>query len=418
MFQIQRPRNPPFGEHIINKDELIINTNEMTFCKQLATQQIQMSNLQPTDYKKLQEELNRAQSRILESKNKFDNKKVALEKMIQNCIQQSKPPIIENQLTIPIGIRPIPDINKPEQKVPPPRQNNIAQKTSSGLRNDRNSKNNANVNSGNNINLNNNKNNTLRSERSYRAIERNTTQNTGNPLDIWVRSAPLFRPLPTEKDIDEICRAIDTEKLVGTTQSRQHWSDHLRDVVRNSQRESRKSKNQILQPPGKPPSPNEVSEYWRKRVPPFPIEDIQKNNRSTFHYLLSAFVEAKPLPKANDDDIDSPENNDFLLTHVLLPRIGCDDYLSHPFEERLELELQSAGLEKPTEGQECCNDVFSQEIEQYKEEINSLQPQIDLIHDEILSKLPEFVKDEERRMTEQQEYTELLKEFRRKTHKK
>ena len=50
--------------------------------------------------------------------------------------------------------------------------------------------------------------NNSHSERSVRGNQKNELQITGNPLDIWVRSAPLFQSLPTEDDIDKICTKI------------------------------------------------------------------------------------------------------------------------------------------------------------------------------------------------------------------
>ena len=129
----------------------------------------------------------------------------------------------------------------------------------------------------------------------------------------------------------------------------------------------------------------------------------------------SAFVEAKPLPKSQESDDLS--NSDFLPIHVLLPQLDFDDYMSYPFEERLELELKSAGLERPKEGMNTVNNAFAKEIEEYKKDIRKLQPQIDELHDEIIQNLPKYRLDENRRMTEASEYSELLAEC-RKDHKK
>lgn len=256
----------------------------------------------------------------------------------------------------------------------------------------------------------------VRNERSTRSIDRNIVLTSGNALDIWIRSSPLFQRLPTNQDMDEICQAIDTDSTIFSNQSKQHWSDGLCEIVKNSQKESKKSKNnQILMPPGKPPAPNDISEYWAKRTPPFQIEDIQKQNKSIMHCLLSAFVEAKPLPKSQESDDLS--NSDFLPIHVLLPQLDFDDYMSYPFEERLELELKSAGLERPKEGMNTVNNAFAKEIEEYKKDIRKLQPQIDELHDEIIQNLPKYRLDENRRMTEASEYSELLAEC-RKDHKK
>ena len=235
---------------------------------------------------------------------------------------------------------------------------------------------------------------------------------TGHTLDIWVRSDPLFQQLPTEDEIVEICKAIEVDKMFIKTTKHRHWSDILKSVVDNTQKESRKSKTPIAYPPPKPPEPHDIDVYWKAREPPFQIEDIQMQNRSTLHLLLSAFVEAAPLPKSEE-----ASDGDILPTHVLLPHLDFDDYLSHSFEERLEFELESAGLQKQPGATEADN-VFASDIQRLKEEIDALQPAIDQMRDEILAQLPEYRKDKDRRMTEYQEYTELLKELNRRSHRR
>jgi hypothetical protein len=74
--------------------------------------------------------------------------------------------------------------------------------------------------------------------------------------------------------------------------------------------------------PKTPSPPSAVADYWRHETPPFPIEDIQRFNSSPIHYLLSAFVNARPDSKP--DDSAQPE---FLPVHMLLSQIDDDDYL-------------------------------------------------------------------------------------------
>lgn len=422
---ITRPNNSNTGEHLIEADKFIINTDDMPKCKQYYRQQA--PNMQLDDFKKMKEELLHTKLCLNKSHKDFKNKKKDFEELVGICNQNqvtsnvthlSFPAVPtststsnttnnnNNQKPV-ISTNHIPTANqksKPEvstsinTRIIPPKSTDQTQKTSS--RNDRSL----------------NPNPKVRNERSARAIDRNITPTSGNALDIWNRSAPLFLPLPTVEEIDDICRPIDTDALVVNNPMKQHWSDRLREIVKNSQKETKKSKsNQILMPPGKPPAPDDISDYWVKRTPPFQIEEMQKHNKSILHCLLSAFVEAKPLPESEEKN--DLLNEDFLPIHVLLPQLEFDDYMSHPFEERLELELRSAGLEKPKEGINSVNNAFATEIDGYKKEIKELQPKIDKIRDEIVEKLPECRKDEDRRMTEAQEYTELLKEC-RKDHKK
>lgn len=420
---ITRPNNSNTGEHLIEADKFIINTDDMPKCKQYYRQQA--PNMQLDDFKKMKEELLHTKLCLNKSHKDFKNKKKDFEELVGICNQNqvtsnvthlSFPAVPtststsnttnnNNQKPV-ISTNHIPTANqksKPEVSTSIntriiPKSTDQTQKTSS--RNDRSL----------------NPNPKVRNERSARAIDRNITPTSGNALDIWNRSAPLFLPLPTVEEIDDICRPIDTDALVVNNPMKQHWSDRLREIVKNSQKETKKSKsNQILMPPGKPPAPDDISDYWVKRTPPFQIEEMQKHNKSILHCLLSAFVEAKPLPESEEKN--DLLNEDFLPIHVLLPQLEFDDYMSHPFEERLELELRSAGLEKPKEGINSVNNAFATEIDGYKKEIKELQPKIDKIRDEIVEKLPECRKDEDRRMTEAQEYTELLKEC-RKDHKK
>ncbi|KAK8893531.1 hypothetical protein M9Y10_021953 [Tritrichomonas musculus] len=421
---ITRPNNSNTGEHLIEADKFIINTDDMPKCKQYYRQQA--PNMQLDDFKKMKEELLHTKLCLNKSHKDFKNKKKDFEELVGICNQNqvtsnvthlSFPAVPtststsnttnnNNQKPV-ISTNHIPTANqksKPEvstsinTRIIQPKSTDQTQKTSS--RNDRSL----------------NPNPKVRNERSARAIDRNITPTSGNALDIWNRSAPLFLPLPTVEEIDDICRPIDTDALVVNNPMKQHWSDRLREIVKNSQKETKKSKsNQILMPPGKPPAPDDISDYWVKRTPPFQIEEMQKHNKSILHCLLSAFVEAKPLPESEEKN--DLLNEDFLPIHVLLPQLEFDDYMSHPFEERLELELRSAGLEKPKEGINSVNNAFATEIDGYKKEIKELQPKIDKIRDEIVEKLPECRKDEDRRMTEAQEYTELLKEC-RKDHKK
>lgn len=425
---LARPNSGNVGELLIIADKFKINTDEkMKTCKRYSYQPALSIPLD--DLIKMKEELVHIKACLNESQSSFKNQKKKIEELV-GISNQTQIASNTTHLSVSIYTSPassttniastvnnnnqkhstnasintsIPSINqksKPEinTKILPTKNADQTQKMSS--RNDKSL----------------NPSPKVRNERSARAIERNTTPTSGNALDIWIRSSPLFQPLPSVEEIDEICRAIDTDSIVLTNQSKQHWSDRLREIVKNSQKESKKSKNsQILMPPGKPPAPNDISEFWLKQTPPFQIEEMQKQNKSIMHCLLSAFVEAKPLPESNESD--NLANNDFLPIHVLLPQLDFDDYMSHPFEERLELELKSAGLERPKEGVNTVNNAFAKEIEEYKHEIKELQPKIDKLRDEIVQKLPEFRQDEDRRMTEAQEYSELLREC-RKDHKK
>ena len=97
--------------------------------------------------------------------------------------------------------------------------------------------------------------------------------------------------------------------------------------------------------------------------------------------------------------------------------------MSRSFEERLELELRSAGLEKPASGADGADSgFFAQEIAQWKEELeNDIQPSIEKIRMEIIAKLPEMHSIEARRAKERQEYLDIKSQLKpdvKRSHKK
>ena len=260
------------------------------------------------------------------------------------------------------------------------------------------------------------RNNNVHSERSVRSNDRKALTDVvsgGNPLDIWVMSAPLFRPIPTEEDLNEVCRMVLVDHHVDTVHSKTHWSERMRQIVVDTQKDVSKK---ILLPPGPPPAPDDIAHYWTRRSAPFPMEDIQRQNSSVMHCLLNAFVDAKPLPKSDC------ETRDFMPTHVLLPRIEFDEYLNRSFEDRLALELKSAGLEKPVgEFEGGDSPLLAQEIEQFKEELEKLRPEIERMQMEIVERLPEMREIEERRAEELRKYEEIKRRIKPETkrnHKK
>ncbi|KAK8884703.1 hypothetical protein M9Y10_043822 [Tritrichomonas musculus] len=286
--------------------------------------------------------------------------------------------------------------------------------------------------------------NNSHSERSVRGNQKNELQVTGNPLDIWFRSAQFFQPLPTAEDIDKICdeMTIDSNSFINDKNSRKrnqndrgshHWSEQLNEIVQSTLKDSKKSNSskQLLHLPRPPPAPNDISEYWVNQTPTFPISDLQKENRSIVHCLLCAFVEVGPddsdqenkflttnVEADSDEDDINDENDDLLNIHTPAPQIEYDDYLRLPFEDRLEIELKCAGLDKPANSNDKGSIIFSQEIEQYKKEMANLNPQIEFFRNDIKQKLPQYKLDEERRISDQQTFQNLIPEYKKKSHKK
>lgn len=101
----------------------------------------------------------------------------------------------------------------------------------------------------------------------------------------------------------------------------------------------------------------------------------------------------------------------FLPTHVPVIELEYDNYLSHSFEERLEIELMAAGISRNriSKSEEKEN-IFLKEINKINLELDELQPQIDQIKNDILKNIDSYREDEEIRMKEMLKYNELMRE--------
>jgi hypothetical protein len=124
---------------------------------------------------------------------------------------------------------------------------------------------------------------------------------------------------------------------------------------------------------------------------------------------MSAFVEAKPLPRPVGD-VGDP-----VPVHVLLPRIEADEYLAFSFEERLTYELESAGLGRPAGFPEdgSTGDMFRGHLDEHRKEMEKQQPNIDRIKDEILGSIEQWVADQKRRREEQRKALALMQEVKK-----
>lgn len=257
------------------------------------------------------------------------------------------------------------------------------------------------------------------SERSMRSMREQTERSTGNPLDIWYRSEPMFAPLPTAEEINAVFRSTIEKSLQGAsltlsrvTESQIHWSQTLMEKVSRLMKDSKRNLK-LQPPPGPPPSPDDISDYWVTNPPPFPIENQQKRNCSTMHYLLSSLVETKATKPA------TPRRKDqFLPLNVLAPKLEFDKYLSLDFDVRLTLELKSIGLDK-NDGQSLNHkDTFTDEVAKHQAQIRELIPRVEESNHMILEKLPLFRKLEDQHYGEQQYYNELFQLSQSKKRKK
>jgi hypothetical protein len=104
---------------------------------------------------------------------------------------------------------------------------------------------------------------------------------------------------------------------------------------------------------------------------------------------------------------------------MLLPKVPYHSYLCYPFEERLIMELESVGLAAfgvPDPSPEAT--VFESEIEHFETELAELRPKIQERMREIIEKLPAYREDEARRLTERQEFNDLMKDSKRRSVKR
>ena len=257
------------------------------------------------------------------------------------------------------------------------------------------------------------------SERSVRSNDRVAQQSSGNPLDIWCRSEPMFAPLPSTEDITNIFRSVIESGLKNSRmkmippppESTQHWSITLMEKMQKMAKENKRVPK-LQQPPGPPPSAYDISEYWMEHTPSFPIEPMQKQNASTLHHLLSCIVETEPLPPSNR------QKDLYLPLNVLAPRYKHDKYLCLDFEQRLNLELKSVGLDASTAKIITEKDTFSDEIAKKREEINQLIPIVQKSAKQLLEKMPALRKIENQRYEEQRAYNQLLQQTQTKKKKK
>jgi hypothetical protein len=103
------------------------------------------------------------------------------------------------------------------------------------------------------------------------------------------------------------------------------------------------------------------------------------------------------------------------VAHALPPPMEFD-YLAFPFEQRLRFELESAGLGPPPPG--TARSLFAQEIEHFSVELDRIQSVIDRYRRELVQNLAAWHTDEARRARELQEFTALLRDHRRRPHRR
>lgn len=202
-------------------------------------------------------------------------------------------------------------------------------------------------------------------------------------FNIWQRVEAFFRPVPTDAEIESIFSDRLANSTVPDLPNGIHWSQRFATLVQKSQ-------GRALPPPGPSMGSAEISSFWRNEPPPFQLEKMQLRNESVFHSLLSAFVEAEPeKTEENGENHEDSVEDSSEGGHVLLPFVEFDPYLSHGFETRLKLELESAGLDKCSEKVETPHNAFDIEIRELQDQVETeLRPELDRLKQRLMKLMP------------------------------
>jgi hypothetical protein len=316
----------------------------------------------------MKQELLDVQSFLLTAKNKFAKDLEPLRQECQRVFSSAPPPTIE---TTALYIPPVPIVPAQKKSSQPVPSTSVQ---------------------------------SSHSERSIRSAAPDRTAGMmapDHPLDVWRRSEALFKDLPTDADIEDLCRPANLASPPTTGGSPVPWRTRIAEMMSAMPESIRK---RLVPLPGPPPPPDATAEFWRQNAPSFPLEDLMMRNTSPLHRLIEAFVEARPLERR------CPERR-CLPVHVLLPRCECDDYMGLPFEDRLEIELIGAGLGAPEETADdngaATGNTFAEDIEYYKEEVGRDQKRIEALKQEVLAGLPQWREDFVRRAREGRQFQAL-----------
>lgn len=234
--------------------------------------------------------------------------------------------------------------------------------------------------------------------------DRPTRTTTANKNDVWYLSEQFFAALPSREELVKIFSLCDKlPQELAANPNTEHWSNRFLKAIKNSN-----FPNKYLPPPGPPSQPDEVSEFWTVHNVNFQIEEMQRRNASPLHYLLNAFVEIPdPCPNQEQQKQETP-----LKTHVLLPRIQFDNYMAQSFEVRLNLELKSLGLDKPSHNYRPNERPFDSEIKTKRENLTSeIIPSINELKEEIFKNYDAWVADRDRRTKNIDQANEMIAEY-------
>lgn len=212
-----------------------------------------------------------------------------------------------------------------------------------------------------------------------------------NENGVWVKSEPFFQKLPSDdvlhklfSPLDQIAKLEQEEMEYRNdpkSKNNPHWSERMKRFVRNK-----------MQPLPLPQSESEsILECWNGINLPFQIESAQKQQSNPFHCLLNAFVE---IGDPNISELTQSDKKEVpLITFSLLPQVESESYLALSFDQRLQLELQSLGLDRPDE----TTLPFQSEIDSYFKENKEILPQLTKFQQMFLSNVGQYREDQQQR---------------------
>jgi hypothetical protein len=223
---------------------------------------------------------------------------------------------------------------------------------------------------------------------------------SSNPNNVWARVEPFFAALPTDRDLEQIfaCRPIPPAREL--PDRIEHWSArYAAPAVRANGR--------AVMPPGPPPSPDDVAEFWTKARTWFPVEQVQQQNSSVLSHLVNAFIEVEPGCGERAYD-----RRAFARAHPLLPQLEEEEYARYPFEVRLQVELESLGLNHPVGHMRQTVAPFQQEIDELRATIEGeLLPALERDLRDIKESIPKFRQLEKRRNERQTLADRLMQDY-------
>ena len=228
-----------------------------------------------------------------------------------------------------------------------------------------------------------------------------------NSNNVWCRAEQFFLPIPTNQEIEKMFAIRKVPEIKEFDGEVKHWSLKMAPP-------SCRANGKADMPPGPPSSSDDTAEYWIQNRAWFQIEKIQKANCSPLHCLLNALVDVEPLDAENKME----KKKVYARSHALLPVIEDDDYMVYSFDIRLNLELESLGLNQPQKSSNK-DSPFQNEIIELRDKIaNVTIPAIDRLYNEIMENIDKYREDQAMRSEKIENVDRLITEANSKKRKR